>query len=87
MASDLDDRPITLKEACHGFKFKPATLRAAASAGRLTIFKLGRQYHTTRPDITKWIELCRADALRPAFSARLARKSKFYRHQSTMNVY
>lgn len=58
---NADETPITLLEAASLFRgsLTPATLRAEAARGRLTIFKLGRRYFTTRADIERMVQKCR----------------------------
>lgn len=60
------DDPITLDIACSLYpqaSFKVATLRAAADRGELTIFRLGRRYHTTAAAMDAWVRKCQ-DAAR-----------------------
>jgi hypothetical protein len=59
MASD-DDNPITLAEACEkifGGQIKPASLRAEAERGYLTIFRIGRRDFTTLAFVREMIKM------------------------------
>jgi hypothetical protein len=62
----IDDRPITLAEACamYGSTFKPCTLRAEAGRGRLVIFRIGRRDYTTAQAMQDMVRKCQ-DAARP----------------------
>lgn len=62
-----DDDPITLNEACVVFRgtLTPSTLRAEADRGRLTIFKIGRRYYTTKHDVELMVSKCRDEAKAP----------------------
>lgn len=69
-----DDAFLTLKEACrdcfHG-SISPATLKAEAERGNLTIYKIGRGYFTTKRDIALMKEKCRV-AAKPAQRSKTA---------------
>lgn len=56
-----DHDTITLKDAAQHFGFGVWTLRAEAARGRLTTYKIGRQYYTTPADIKQMVELCRVE--------------------------
>ncbi len=56
-----DDRAISLKEAAKEYGFTLSTLRAEASRGRLTIYKIGRRHYTTAADISEMVRLCRVE--------------------------
>jgi len=66
----VDDRPITLAEACalFGGTFTPSTLRAAAARGRLEIFRIGRRDYTTLHAMREMVAKCRDAARRRAFA-------------------
>jgi hypothetical protein len=60
---DADD-PITLTDACRIFsesKFTVSTLRAEASRGRLSIFRIGRRDYTTRRLMHDMVRRCHDD--------------------------
>lgn len=64
MHSDLDDEPLTLKEACHLIfrnAISPATLRAEADRGRLVIERIGRRDFVTRRAIREMRKKCELD--------------------------
>lgn len=69
-----DDAFLTLKEACrecfHG-SISPATLKAEADRGNLTIYKIGRAYFTTKRDIALMKVKCRV-AAKPVQRSRTA---------------
>jgi hypothetical protein len=56
-----DDDAIKLASIAKEFGFTVATLRAEAVRGRLTIYKIGKQYWTTRSDIRAMVKACRVD--------------------------
>jgi hypothetical protein len=59
-----DDEMLTLPEACELFfrgKNKPATLRAEARRGRLTLFRIGRRDYTSRKELKRMVEKCRVE--------------------------
>src|SRR5262249_52329726 len=64
----LDERPITLQEACALYRdtFTPSTLRAEAGRGGLNIFRLGRRDYTTLADLREMVRKCQDDARRRA---------------------
>ena len=66
----VDDRPITLAEACalFGGTFTPSTLRAAAARGRLEIFRIGRRDYTTLHAMREMVRKCRDAARQRAFT-------------------
>jgi hypothetical protein len=49
MTADTD--PITLKDAAQHFGLTVLTLRAEAERGRLTLYKIGKKYYTTRGSV------------------------------------
>ncbi|MGY3589023.1 hypothetical protein ACVIGB_002022 [Bradyrhizobium sp. USDA 4341] len=56
------DRPVSLKQACEQIfanEISVATLKAEHRRGNLDLFKIGRQYFTTRRDIAAMKEKCR----------------------------
>lgn len=58
----MRDNPITLADACatiFGGKIKPATLRAEAVRGNLTIFRIGRRDFTTASAVREMVQRCR----------------------------
>jgi hypothetical protein len=63
---ERDDMPITLAQAAEIFGIGVATLRAEASRGRLTVYRIGRQDRTTINDIRQMVELCRVEPKAPA---------------------
>jgi hypothetical protein len=63
-----DHDTITLKDAAQHFGFGLWTLRAEAAKGRLTVYKIGRQYYTTPADIKQMVELCRVEPKAPGFT-------------------
>ena len=46
-----DDRPLTLAHAAEHFGLTVAALRAEHARGRLTIYKIGGRYYTTRESV------------------------------------
>ncbi|GGH12461.1 hypothetical protein GCM10007036_10290 [Alsobacter metallidurans] len=59
---------LTLPEACTSLLrglVKPATLRAAASRGELTLERLGRRDFVTPAAINEWRSRCRVSRSRP----------------------
>lgn len=57
-----DDRPLSLKQACElifANAISVATLKAEHARGNLELFKIGRQYFTTRRAIAAMMEKCR----------------------------
>lgn len=61
MDADLEDEPLTLKEACQlVFRnaISPATLRAEAERGRLVIERIGRRDFVTRRAIREMRKKC-----------------------------
>lgn len=59
-----DDDPVTLKEACQIVfrnRIKPATLRAEASRGRLTISRIGKRDFTTLREARELFDRCRGE--------------------------
>lgn len=56
-----DNDTITLRDAAQHFGFTVSTLRAEASRGRLTIYKIGKRYYTTPADIRVMVSECRVD--------------------------
>lgn len=62
-----DDRPITLNEACAVFRgsLTPSTLRAESDRGRLTLFKIGRRYYTTKHALAVMVRKCQDEAKAP----------------------
>ena len=69
--TDLDERPLTLKEAGDLYRLKVSTLRAEAARGRLDIFRLGKRDYTTLESLRKMVRLCQESArLRASTSTR-----------------
>ena len=63
-----DDEPMTLAEACDiVFRgaIKPATLRAEAARGNLTIERIGRRDFVTRSALKEMREKCRVQQREP----------------------
>ena len=59
--AELDDQPLTLKEACELIfrdSISPATLRAEADRGRLVIERIGRRDFVTRRAIREMRKKC-----------------------------
>jgi hypothetical protein len=63
-----DNDTITLRDAAAHFGFGVYALRAEAERGRLTIYKIGRQYYTTPADIKQMVESCRVEQKAPGFT-------------------
>lgn len=63
---DRENDPITLADAAQHFRLSKGVLKAQGLAGRLAIYKLGRQYYTTPNAVRDWIELCRVERKAPA---------------------
>lgn len=63
-----DEDPITLQDAAQHFGFTVLTLRAEASRGHLTIYKIGKRYYTTPANIREMVHLCRVDQKAPGFT-------------------
>jgi hypothetical protein len=64
-----EDAPITLADAAKRFGFKVATLRAEASRGNLTIYKIGKRYYTTLNDVRAMVQNCRVQNPRQGFTS------------------
>src|SRR5262249_14774591 len=60
----IDERPLTLAEACRlfGGTFTPHTLRAEAARGRLNIFRLGWRDYVTLSNLREMVRKCQEDA-------------------------
>lgn len=61
-----DSDPITLADAAAHFGFTVWTLRAEATRGRLTIYKIGKRLYTTPGAVKEMVELCRVEPKAPA---------------------
>jgi hypothetical protein len=59
--STNDQDPIPLKTAALQFGFTLSTLRAEASRGRLTIYRIGKRLYTSPKDIREMIKQCRVE--------------------------
>ena len=82
------DEPITLAEACRLFscaKLTVSTLRAEASRGRLSIFKIGRRDYTTVSEMNAMVSKCRDDDRRYSSIAK-SNLSETQRATSAMNA-
>lgn len=60
-----DQDTITLKDAAIRFGFSVWTLKAEASRGRLTTYKIGKRLYTTPGDIKAMVEACRVEPKAP----------------------
>ena len=56
-----DNDTITLKDAASHFGYTVSTLRAEASRGHLTIYKIGKRLYTTPADIREMVGKCRVE--------------------------
>ena len=59
---DIDTRPMTLEVACEqefAGAIKPASLKAEARRGNLTLIKIGRRYFVTKEALREMQEKCR----------------------------
>jgi hypothetical protein len=63
---DLDERPLTLREAGELYRLKVSTLRAEAARGRLDIFRLGKRDYTTLQSMRDMVRKCQEDGRRRA---------------------
>jgi hypothetical protein len=66
MSPDLDERPLTLKEAGNLYRLKISTLRAEAARGRLDIFRLGKRDYTTLQSMRDMVRKCQEEGRRRA---------------------
>ena len=64
-----DHDTITLKDAAQHFGFGLWTLRAEASRGRLTLYKIGKRLYTTPADIRAMVEACRVEQKAPVYTS------------------
>ena len=64
--TDLDERPLTLKEAGDLYRLKVSTLRAEAARGRLDIFRLGKRDYTTLESLRSMVRKCQEEGRRRA---------------------
>ena len=62
--TDLDERPLTLKEAGDLYRLKVSTLRAEAARGRLDIFRLGKRDYTTLESLRSMVRKCQEEGRR-----------------------
>jgi hypothetical protein len=69
MSPDLDERPLTLKEAGDLYRLKVSTLRAEAARGRLDIFRLGKRDYTTLQSMRDMVRKCQEEGRRRAFTS------------------
>jgi hypothetical protein len=72
--TDLDERPLTLKEASDLHRLKVSTLRAEAARGRLDIFRLGKRDYTTLESLRSMVRKCQ-DAARARASTSTGNES------------
>lgn len=63
-----NDRAISLRDAARDYGFPVSTLRAEASRGRLTLYRIGKKLYTTPSDIAEMVQLCRVEPKAPAFT-------------------
>lgn len=56
-----DDDPVTLADAANHFGLSKGVLKADGLRGKLTMYKLGRQYYTTPNAVREWVERCRVE--------------------------
>lgn len=64
MSPTNDDDPVTLQEACDIVfrgRITPATLRAEAGRGKITIAKIGKRYFTTLREARELFDRCHAE--------------------------
>jgi hypothetical protein len=85
MSERSADDLLTLDEACTTLLrnlVKPATLRAAAGRGELTLERLGRRDFVTPAAIKEWRSRCRVSRSRPD-SGSVRREASDMRHGSS----
>jgi len=64
MNQELDERPLTLREAGELYRLTISTLRAEAARGRLDIFRLGKRDYTTLQAMKEMVRKCQEEGRR-----------------------